>query len=191
MTPTISVRELQEWGRTSRPTQLIDVRSPGDFAVAHLPGAINFPMDQIESRLQDLAPGSPIVLICQAGQRARIVADLLAPHRENVIVLDGGTNAWIKAGLPVVRAARSRWSLERQVRLGAGLLVLAGVALSLFVNLNWVYLSGLVGAGLVLAGLTDFCPMGILLGIMPWNRAAGGGPQISGAGGAQCSAQRD
>src|SRR4029077_17437132 len=110
----------------SAQSQLIDVRSPSEFASGHIPGAINIPMDQIESRLADLRPSAPIVLICQMGKRARMTADVLDPCRLQISVLEGGTNAWLQAGLPVVINVKTRWSLERQVRLGAGLLVLIG-----------------------------------------------------------------
>jgi rhodanese-related sulfurtransferase len=84
-------------------------------------------------------------------------------------VLEGGTAAWMNVGLPVVASVKTRWSLERQVRLGAGLLVLAGVILGVLISAYWLLLSGFVGMGLTFAGLTDICPMGILLGKMPWN----------------------
>jgi hypothetical protein len=87
-----------------------------------------------------------------------------------LIVLEGGTSAWIDAGLPTVSSTKTRWSLERQVRLAAGILVVAGTGLSLFASPNWIYLAGLVGAGLTFAGLTDICPMGILFSRMPWNK---------------------
>jgi Protein of unknown function (DUF2892) len=85
-------------------------------------------------------------------------------------VFDGGTTAWQNAGFPLVVNTMTRWALERQVRLIAGLLVLLGAVLALTVNPNWVYLSGLVGLGLTFAGLTDICAMASLLGRMPWNR---------------------
>jgi hypothetical protein len=84
--------------------------------------------------------------------------------------MEGGTDAWIKAGLAVVVNAKTRWSLERQVRLAAGLLALTGAALALVVDIRWVLLAGFIGLGLSFAGLTDFCPMGLLLAKMPWNR---------------------
>ena len=126
-------------------------------------------MNQIEARLDDLHAGAPLVLICQAGTRARMTATLLEPCQRHITVLEGGTNAWLQAGLPVVASVKTRWSLERQVRLGAGLLVLTGVVLALAVNVNWLYLSAFVGLGLTFAGLTDICAMGIVLGKMPWN----------------------
>jgi len=157
----------------------VDVRSGSEFASGHIPGAINIPMEEIEARLDDLDLNLPIVLICQSGKRARMSSSLLEPCRRQITVLEGGTKAWIQSGFPVVASVRTRWSLERQVRLGAGLLVLAGAILALTANPLWVFLCGFVGLGLTFAGLTDICAMGIILGKMPWNRGrqcAIGGP---------------
>jgi rhodanese-related sulfurtransferase len=150
----------------------VDVRSGTEFASGHIPGAINIPMDQIEARLDDLGLNLdlPLVLICQSGKRARMTAGLLEPCQRQISVLEGGTRAWIEAGLPVVASVKTRWSLERQVRLGAGLLVLTGAILALTVNPHWVFLCGFVGLGLTFAGLTDTCAMAIILEQMPWNK---------------------
>jgi rhodanese-related sulfurtransferase len=168
VTPSMTVSEL----RTTPPhrLQMIDVRSTSEFAAGHVPGAVNIPMDQVEARLDDLYPDMPIVFICQAGKRARMTAGLLQPCQREVAVLEGGTNAWIKAGFPVVRTTKTRWSLERQVRFGAGLLMLCGLTLALAVTPYWLLLSAFVGLGLTFAGLTDICPMAILLAKLPWNK---------------------
>jgi len=152
--------------------QLVDVRSPSEFASGHIPGAVNIPMDQIESRIPDLCKDVPLVLVCQAGTRARMTADLLADRcsDKEIAVLEGGTDAWIKNGRPLVACVRTRWSLERQARCAAGLIVLAGFLLAIAFNPAWILLSATVGLGLTFAGLTDICPMGILLGKMPWNQ---------------------
>lgn len=168
MNAVIGVEQLR--GRAASEMQLIDVRSASEFAAGHIPGAVNIPMDQIEARLDDLHSGVPLVLVCQAGKRARMSASLLEPCQREIAVLEGGTDAWIRAGLPVVKSAKTRWSLERQVRLGAGLMVLTGIALALAVNVNWLYLSGFVGLGLAFAALTDICPMAELLARLPWNQ---------------------
>jgi len=150
--------------------QLVDVRSASEFASGHIPGATNIPMDQVEARVDDLRSDGSIVLICQAGTRARITAGLLEPCGRDIAVFDGGTNAWIQAGLPLVVSVKTRWSLERQVRLGAGLLILTGSVLAWAIHPYWLFLVAFVGSGLTFAGLTDICPMAILLGKMPWNR---------------------
>jgi rhodanese-related sulfurtransferase len=170
MTSTITVSELRH--QPPAGALLVDVRSATEFASGHVPGAINIPMDQIEARLADLDPGLALVLVCQSDQRARMTAGLLAPCRSQISVLEGGTKAWAQAGLPLVASVKSRWSLERQVRLGAGVLVLIGVTLALAVNPRWLFLSGFIGLGLTFSGITDICPMAIVLGLMPWNAAS-------------------
>ena len=86
---------------------------------------------------------------------------LLEPCRPDAKVLEGGTDAWRQAGLPLVVSCNTRWSLERQVRLGAGLLALDWALLAVLVSVRWIYLSGFIGLGLTFAGLTDFCPMAL------------------------------
>ncbi len=167
MSPSIPVAEFRK--QAGGQAQLIDVRSPSEFASGHIPSAINIPMDQIEARLDDLRSDAPLVLICQSGKRARMTAGLLEPCRRDIAVLEGGTNAWIREGLPTVTSVKTRWSLERQVRLGAGMLVLVGALLAFTVNANWLFLSAFVGLGLTFAGVTDVCPMAEILERMPWN----------------------
>jgi rhodanese-related sulfurtransferase len=150
--------------------QWIDVRSLTEYVAGHIPGAVNIPMEQIEVRLEDLAANVPILLICQAGKRARMVAGLIEPCRKDVRVLEGGTAAWKAAGLPLVASTNSRWSLERQVRLVAGLLILASLVLAGTVHPYWLGLTGFVGLGLTFAGATDLCLMAALLVRLPWNR---------------------
>jgi rhodanese-related sulfurtransferase len=174
MKEDLTVHELKEKLQQHEPLQLVDVRSPGEFSAGHIPGATNMPMEELESRLDDLRAPAPVVLVCQSGRRAGISCGLLRSHRENVLVLEGGTKAWADEGLPLVASAKTRWSLERQVRLAAGLLVLLGVGLSLAVNPYWLGLSAFVGAGLTFAGLTDICGMGLLFAAMPWNKPSPG-----------------
>ena len=187
MNGTISADELKKLAGRRGEAQWVDVRTATEYAAGHVPGAINIPMEQIEARLGDLRPDCPIVLICQSGVRARLSVALLEPCRTDVAVLDGGTSAWVSAGFPVVVNTATRWGLERQVRLVAGLLVAMGAVLALTVNPHWVYLSGLVGLGLVFAGLTNICAMASLLCKMPWNRSRRLRPAATSAPGQTCS----
>ena len=123
MTATIRSESLREGLSDRAPVQALDVRSAAEFATGHVAGAVNIPMEQVESRMEDLPPG-PLVLICESGKRSEIVAGWLAGRRE-VALLEGGTRAWRNAGYPLVACAPCRWTLERQVRLIAGLVVLA------------------------------------------------------------------
>jgi len=156
--------------RNQLAVQLIDICSPTEYAAGHIPGAINIPMEQIDSRIGDLSPTSPVVLICKSGQRAAATAQVVEARRQNVLVLDGGTRAWSAIGGSVVVSTHTRWSLERQVRLGAGLLVVTGILLSFVWSRGWIALPAFVGLGLTFAGLTDICGMAFLLAKMPWNR---------------------
>jgi rhodanese-related sulfurtransferase len=155
---------------SARYGKLTDVRSAAEFAIGHVPGAINVPMEQVETRRADIGDGG-VVVICEAGTRAAVVAGWLE-SRQPVSVLSGGTAAWRKAGFPLVSCASCRWTLERQVRLGAGSIVLLATLLSVFLHPRWVYLAMFVGAGLTFAGLTNICGMAVVLARMPWNREA-------------------
>jgi predicted branched-subunit amino acid permease len=76
----------------------------------------------------------------------------------------------VAAGLPVVKGSKSAISIERQVRIGAGSLVLIGVILGFLIHPAFFGLTAFIGAGLVFAGVTDWCGMGLLLARAPWNR---------------------
>lgn len=132
------------------------------------------PLDILSPQKVEEARGTnrgPVYLLCASGIRAVKAAEQLERAGLNDLrVVEGGTNAWVAAQLPVVRG-RKTISIERQVRIGAGLLVLTGTSLGWFVNHNFFILAGLVGAGLVFAGITDICGMAIVLAKAPWNRS--------------------
>jgi hypothetical protein len=112
------------------------------------------------------------------GKRPRMAASLLEPCQLQLSVLEGGTSAWIQAGFPIVQNVRSRWSLERQVRLGAGLLVLTASTLAFLLDSRWLFLAAFIGLGLTFAGLTDICPMAEILGKMPWDKTTHCKPRL-------------
>lgn len=158
-------------------TPILDVRSPGEFATARLPSSFNVPLDELDPvALKEsgrVPQGRTVYLMCQSGPRANRAADLLGKAGfDNLIVVDGGLSAWERAGLPLERTGVKRISLERQVRIAAGALVLTGVLLGWHVHPGFIGLSGFVGAGLVFAGITDFCGMGLLLARLPYNKRA-------------------
>lgn len=150
---------------------LIDVRTPAEYRALHAVGAVLMPLDVFDpaAAAASAPAGRTIHLLCKSGGRAAQAAGKLAACGCPCVVVTGGTDAWAVAGLPVVRGA-AVMSLERQVRIAAGLLVVIGVGLGYAVHRYWFGLSGGVGAGLVIAGLTDTCMMGMLIARMPWNR---------------------
>ena len=161
--------------RADRPgTRLLDVRTPGEFDAEHIVGAYNVPLDMLAEHGAEIraAVDAPVVLICRSGQRARKAEEALAAGgMRNLHVLDGGMAAWVAAGLPV-RSGRARISLERQVRIAAGTLAAAGGILALTVSPWLAVIPTFIGSGLVFAGITDTCAMGMLLAKLPYNRSA-------------------
>lgn len=150
---------------------LLDVRTPAEFEESHIEGAVLHPLSELDpGKVKNLASGkNACILICRSGNRAQQAAKKLGSQGlPKLQVLDGGILAWEAAGLPLNRGAKTM-SLERQVRIAAGALVFAGAILGYFVNPAWIILPGFVGAGLVFAGITDTCGMGMLLARMPWN----------------------
>jgi rhodanese-related sulfurtransferase len=170
---TISPRQLADLCKNA-PIDLIDVRTPAEYREVHATTARNVPLDRLDPvALMQAHNGSqdgPLYLICRSGSRGRQACEkFLAAGFPNVVNVEGGTLAWAEYGLPVVRGQKAI-SLERQVRIAAGLLVLLGALLGWLVHPAFVGLAAFVGAGLVFAGITDTCGMGMLLARMPWNQ---------------------
>jgi rhodanese-related sulfurtransferase len=149
---------------------LIDVRTPAEFHEVHVRQAENVPLQSLDPARWKGAT-QPVYVLCQSGQRAQKACDQLEKAGVPVVHIEGGTRACVEAGLDVVRG-RKAMSLERQVRIAAGSLVLIGVALAWWVHPAFVFLSGFIGAGLVFAGVTDTCGMGMMLARMPWNQVS-------------------
>jgi rhodanese-related sulfurtransferase len=182
-TATISPSQLSELVKQGKRIDLVDVRTPVEFRDVHVEFARNIPLDQLDPaavmRSRTAAQEEPLYVICQAGGRGRQACEQFAKAAfSNVVNVDGGTSACVAAGLPVVRGKKAI-SLERQVRIAAGSLVLLGVALGTLVHPYLLGLSGFVGAGLVFSGVTDTCGMGMLLSRMPWNQCSSEGQACS------------
>lgn len=170
--PSITPRQLADLQAAGRPVDLIDVRTAVEYREVHVPFARNVPLDRLDPatiRQGRATPDEPLYVVCRSGGRGRQACEKLLAAGLAVCNVEGGTQAWADAGLPVVRGKKAV-SLERQVRIAAGSLVLLGAALGWLVHPGFIGLSAFVGAGLVFAGVTDTCGMGLLLARMPWNR---------------------
>jgi rhodanese-related sulfurtransferase len=169
----INSHQLQEKLVAGESCLLVDVRSLGEYGRESVSGSVCFPLDKLCSKELKLQLGDepkPIYLMCQAGKRAEMAAQKLAGQLANpLVVVEGGIEAWKSAGFDIDRG-KGVMSLERQVRIAAGALVFTGVVLGFFVHPAAFGLSGFVGAGLMFAGITDTCAMGMLIAKMPWNR---------------------
>lgn len=170
----IKPQEFAELCKQGKKIDLIDVRTPAEFREIHVEIARNVPLDQLDApALTNARNGStkePLYVICRSGSRGQQACEkFLKAGFSNVVNVEGGTLACVDAGLPVVRGKKAI-SLERQVRITAGSLVLLGAILGWFVHPAFIGLSAFIGAGLVFAGITDTCGMGMILARMPWNQ---------------------
>jgi len=172
---TITPKQLSDLAQSGTAVELIDVRTPVEYREVHVDFARNVPLDQLDVAKLTAGRngfGQPLYVICRSGSRGKQACEkILAAGFTNVVNVEGGTLAWDQAGFPVVRGKQAI-SLERQVRIAAGALVLLGAVLGTFVSPYWNGLSAFVGAGLMFAGITDTCGMGMVLARMPWNQVA-------------------
>lgn len=172
---TVTATSLWQGDSLHPDTFVLDVRTPAEFREAHIPGSKNIPLGDIRHRAQSVlgrASTLRIAIVCRTGRRAASACQEL--RKSGVLgdlhVLDGGIVSWRAAGLPI-KQGRHAVSLERQVRIAAGSLIVLGVLLGYFLHPGFFGLAAFVGAGLVLAGISDTCGMALLLAKMPWNRA--------------------
>lgn len=156
--------------------QLIDVRTPVEFQEIHIKGAQNIPLDTLDVQSlisnRESESSDPIYVICRSGMRGgKACEKFLTTGFHDVVNVEGGVMAWDAAQFPVVRGKKVM-SLERQVRIAAGFLVFSGAALGHFVHQGFFGVPAFVGAGLMFAGITDTCAMGMMIAKMPWNQVA-------------------
>jgi rhodanese-related sulfurtransferase len=171
---TISAAELSQQRQAGMTCELIDVRTPPEFREVHVEFARNVPLDQLDPeaimRARNGSAGEPLYVICQLGGRSQQACEMFQKKGfSNVVSVEGGTKACEKTDLPLVRGKKAI-SLERQVRIVAGSLVLIGVILGWQVHPAFYGLSAFIGGGLLFAGLSDTCGMGMMLARMPWNK---------------------
>lgn len=169
ITPDEAARLLRDGGAT-----LVDVREADEHARERIPGARNLPLSRLEEAELAVHQGKPVLFHCRSGARTAGNADRLAAKAGlcEAYVVEGGLDAWKRAGLPVAEDRRQPLELMRQVQIAAGSMVVLGVLLGAFVTPGFYILSAFVGAGLVFAGVTGTCGLAQVLRMMPWNRRA-------------------
>ena len=169
---TIAATDIE--AERTRGSLLLDVRSAAEFRGGHVRTAINLPLELVTvAKVAELRGGDAarhVVLLCAAGKRATVAAERISGKGLHLLVVSGGTAACAKAGLPLDKSSNGVISIERQVRIAAGMLVFGGVMLGANVHPSFYGLSGFIGAGLIFAGVTDWCGMGLLLARAPWNK---------------------
>lgn len=186
---SISPRDFQRLRDAGEEPRLVDVRTPAEFRSGHIPGARSMPLDALVPERLSAAPGSgtdrTLYLTCHSGQRALQAAERLRTAGvRRVALIEGGTEAWRQAGLPLVHPARPpALSLEQQVNITLGSLIMLKVVFGFTLHELFFVAAALIGAGLVITGVTRWCGMARLLARMPWNRtsaATAPGPESPG-----------
>ncbi len=150
--------------------RLIDVREYPEFAEGYIEGSELVPLGRLDEASEDWDRSAPLTLVCRSGRRAEEARQTLRGKGfSSLKVLDGGVQAWTNSGKPLTMAPKKPWSMERQVRVTAGALVLTFFGLGLLTSKKFFVGAAVVGAGLVYAGVSDTCMMASVLGRMPWN----------------------
>ena len=158
---------------------LIDIREVDEHAREKIPGARHLPLSKLDEIDLAVHQGKPVIFHCKSGARTQTNAPRLARKLGDAceaFIVEGGLDAWRKAGLPVVTDRREPLELQRQVQIGAGSLAVTGTLLGLFVSPWFFAVPAFVGAGLIVAGVTGFCGMARILMRAPWNRSVYGSP---------------
>ncbi|MBU1924538.1 MAG: MBL fold metallo-hydrolase, partial [Candidatus Omnitrophica bacterium] len=165
----ISPREVPALMQKDPQVKLLDVRSPLEFAQVHIKDAISVPIDMLAAKINDLAQSKQrYIVFCRTGNRSPMAADMLMQSGiHGVKVMQGGMTRWQKDGLPVIKG-EGGISLERQVRLIAGSVVLLGILLSWFAHWVLIFIPVFISCGLIYSGISDNCLMGMLLMKLPY-----------------------
>jgi rhodanese-related sulfurtransferase len=162
---SIRPRELHRRLAAGETGLLPDVRTPGEHAAAHVPGMKLIPLDELDTAAFNRKRGSdgpPVYVFCQSGIRARRAIEKIgrAGGRDCVLV-EGGIQAWMDAGLPVNRGESRVRPIRQQVQITVGLLSAIGALLALTVNSCFALIPLVIGSGLLFAGLTGFCGLAL------------------------------
>jgi rhodanese-related sulfurtransferase len=170
----VTPHELYDLLDENADVELLDVRTPGEHAAAHVPGARLLPLDDLHAPTflhQRGATEKPIYVMCQTTRRARkAIKKFQSAGFDRCVLVEGGTQAWLQAGLPVNRGTGTALPLMRQVHIAIGLISGTGAVLAITVNPYFALVPLFTGCGLLVAGLTGFCGLALLLAKMPWNR---------------------
>ncbi|MDA9983748.1 rhodanese-like domain-containing protein [Porticoccaceae bacterium] len=177
-TTRISAEEFKQQKQSPESQLLvIDVRTHAEVNSESLADCVHFPLQELDSAAvkayleqQGHDSSQPVYLLCASGQRAAKASEQLQGDLDHqLVIVEGGMNALKQLGIDIAKGSGNIISLERQVRIAAGSLVVIGVILGFAVNPGFYGLSAFVGAGLVFAGVTDSCGMAMVLARMPWN----------------------
>ena len=161
----------------SKDLVIIDVRTRSEYNRGHIPAALNLQGAQLSSHISELPSTTKVAIVCQSGGRSQLACEGLRRDFHGLLNVDGGTAAWIRAGLPVEKENKnmhqtSDSKLRRQTHLVAGLMLTTALVMGFTGNPTWFYLACLPAFGLMLDAITGICPMTLILRKAPWNSGA-------------------
>ena len=173
---SVTTQSAQEFSNICGTVTTLDLRTPAEVASEYIDGCVCLPVQELtperfEALLEQHQSQGPVHLLCQSGKRAQMAVNKLqGKTKRPLVIIEGGLNALKTHNVEVKTGSKNVISLERQVRITAGFLVVLGVLLGFTVSPYFFALSGFVGAGLMFAGITDTCGMALVLARMPWNQ---------------------
>ncbi len=166
-----SFKEIVRAERHNPSVDFINVCTPAEYKEKHIRGVRSVPLDEIEKHLPEFLNKRTIYVHCRSGRRGLSAIEKLAALgiSAELVNVEGGLLAWEEAGFET-GSLTQRIPIIRQVMITAGVLILLSVFSSIFHHFAWIYLAAGVGLGLLIAGLTGWCGMALLLARMPWNK---------------------
>jgi rhodanese-related sulfurtransferase len=170
---SFSVHELRDHiaeNQDSKDILYIDVRTPSEFRSECVNAFKNIPLDELDAHLEDIKTFNTVVLSCASGNRSSKAYEQLKYHGVNVINVEGGITAWKNANFPINKGKTQAISIMRQVQIIVGGGTLLGAIFAYFYSINFIFLSGFLGAGLLFAGVTNTCALAAFLSKMPFNK---------------------
>lgn len=166
-----SFKEVLSAETQNSTVDFINVCTPAEYAERHIPGVRSVPLDEFEKHRDEFKDKKTIYIHCRSGKRGEKAIEKLQALgvTAELVNVTGGIMAWQEAGYETGKHT-TRLPLMRQVFIAAGVLILLSHVLAALVAHQFVYLSVLVGAGLMISGITGWCGMALLLARAPWNR---------------------
>ena len=172
---TVDAATLKRWIDAGEAV-VMDVREPAEHAAEKIHGTTLVPLGTVTKSSVPHCDGKKLVIHCRSGKRSASACEKLLAEDPNLEVynLEGGISAWGAAGHSVATSGKFFMPLDRQVQLTIGLMLIAGSVLGALFSPAWFLLTGFIGAGLTLAGLTGFCGLAMMMARMPWNQSVSG-----------------
>ena len=166
-----SFKEVVQAEKGNTSIDFINVCTPAEYKEKHIEGVRNVPLDVLQKHAPEFLGKQTVYVHCRSGKRAQQAISTLQALgvTAELVNVEGGLLAWDEAGHPTM-SLTTRMPIMRQVLFVAGILILTGVLMSIFIHPSLLLLTAFVGAGLTFAGATGWCGMSFVLTKMPWNK---------------------